>query len=69
MRYGDHSDRVIILTLNDIYRKVTIEELEFEVIGFSDFLKNSQEFLGVELNAEDYKKRLSQVLKRKPFWK
>ena len=69
LRYKDHSDRVVILTLKDKYHKVIVENLEIEVIGFAEFLQHSKDFLGIELDANDYNKRLSTVLKRKPFWK
>lgn len=72
LRYLDHQKSVVILTLNDKYHKQKVEGVEIEVVGFSDFLNFSEEFLGIKLEDSkkyEYKKKLSNEINRDPFWK
>ena len=61
-RYLDHSSNVLIVSINDKPKSVKLENGTIKIVGFSDFIEQSKEILGVSLRSS-LNEELSEVLK------
>jgi hypothetical protein len=67
LRYKEHSLKIIVLTIRGQKRTEYIDDKAIEVIGFSDFIKESKKVLGIQLDKKE-NGELTKILKRNPFW-
>lgn len=61
-RYLDHSERVIVVTINDSPKEISMKNGNVSILRFADFIKRSHEILGYEIS-DAYLSDLNQVLK------
>lgn len=67
IRYFDHVPNVLILTLNDADHLKDINGRQIRVMGFDDFIKKSNDLIGIKLPNE-IRAELTAVLRQHPFW-
>lgn len=67
LRYFDHAQKVLILTLNDKEHTVTLDGRLIDVMGFNTFIAKSRELIGVKLE-DELNAQLTSILKQHPFW-
>ena len=66
-RYFDHKKKVYVLVLKGKSRKEYIDNAIIEVINYHDFVKQSEEIIGLKIDPST-ESELTQVLKQNPFW-